>query len=330
MKVIVKKLGGMYQYILPPYLSIIYLFANRINGIKGFIEIGCFLLASLCIACLGYAINDLADIQLDKDAGKQNIFIPYNKSATIWLFALSFFLASSLWFCAKPTVEATILVIAEIVLFIVYSLKPCRFKNNPIIGPLCDAHYAHILPVFVTLSFLQVQLSNIVSILLYLVLITKGLRNILSHQIHDRKADATARLKTFPLFFGTAKTLKTINFFIFPLEFIFITLLVFFTYPSSKIFAISFAVFQVFNALLFSFWHFHTIPLKYFHFKFVYYLNNYYEFWLPLVCIFNSGLTMQTILLLQLTHLLVFHTKVWSLFKDLRTIFYNILPKKYS
>lgn len=285
-------------------------------------------MASFCVATFGYFINDYYDLKSDLLANKKNMFEQL-ESKHGWLFLIPIGLATTFfWILSGANKQATILLLVELFTFFIYSYPKINFKNNSILGPLCDAHYAHIFPVFISIVFLNIELKTLTVILIYLWLLFKGLRNILFHQLNDRKADRLSNLKTFPLVFGLGFSLRFLNLFILPCELLLLSLLLILNLPYTDLLLISFIAFQLFTAFLFSFWLFPKIPLRHFHSKFLYYLNNYYEFWLPVVCIFMAGLKTELTLLILLLHLSLYFNKIKNLGSDLKTVYYNLFPNK--
>ena len=319
---------GMCFYILPPYLSIFFLFSDKIIEQHLFFEAICFLLASFFVALFGYLLNDLFDVEIDVLAKKKNIFIEANQSTKITLFLSVIIGVVILWMLSKANIKSTSLLLAEFFFLIIYSVKNIRLKNNPIFGPFCDAHYSHILPVFITLSFLNVYLKPSISVLLYSLLFVKGFRNILLHQLDDRKFDKQFGINTFPIYFGYKKTLQLLNFILFPLELIISFVFMMALFPASKIFFIAYFIYQVFSAFQFCFWIWHFIPRSHFNFKFLYYLNNFYEFWLPLICTININNSFGIVFIIISLYLIVYNRRIHQFVNDCSIIYYNFKNHK--
>lgn len=316
---------GMFLYIMPPYLSIFYLFSDKIIKQHLYLEAICFIFASLFVAMFGYLLNDLFDIEIDKIARKKNIFIRVNNYTKALVVIIVITLADATWILSKPNYSASFLLLIEIALLVMYTAKPIRLKNHPILGPICDAHYSHILPVFITLSFLEVSLNLQILLLLHCLLLGKGIRNILLHQLDDRKHDKISAVRTFPNIFGIKKTLQIINFIILPLEIILCLILLLLFYPYSNLFLISFVLFIVFKLSYFSFWYWHKTSKINFFKRFIYGLNDFYEFWFPVICILHIGITKNVTLIILLLHIILFRKHIIQQFR-----YFNVILTNYK
>lgn len=320
----------MLLHILPLYLSVLYIFSFKITQEHSISECLFFLLTSFFIALFGYFVNDLFDIKEDKSASKINMFSEIGIKAKAFLLIGIISLICFFGILSKLTPIAIILILIELILFVIYSASFIRFKNNPILGPLCDAHYAHILPVFITLYYLNIHLELFPLLLLYSWLLLKGFRNILLHQIDDRKADSFSKILTFPIYFGVRKTMYFLNFIVLPSELIILISLLLFYLPDSNLILVTFIIYQIFFLLLQTSFKFQERPLKYYYFTFLYYLNYYYEFWLPLSCILIGGFNLKNSLILLFLHLFVYRKKTHMLVNDLTTIVSYRLPENYK
>ena len=116
--------------------------------------------------------------------------------------------------------------------------------------------------------------------LVVLVLFCKGLRNILLHQLGDRENDRRAGLQTFVLARGPVRALALVNRLLLPLEVGALAGTLMLLAPAAPVW-VGFAAFLAFTALMFSAWKFPYLPRRQLRFKFLYFLNDFYEEWLP-------------------------------------------------
>lgn len=274
-------------------------------------------------------MNDATDVAADKLAGKKNMAASLSITARI-VIAILLLLGGSLFFSmAAPQPMILLWLVAQVLALVIYSVPPFRLKNNPVIGPLLDAHYGHILPVFMALFvfFLPLEISQHYPLflpLLYALLLLKGLRNILLHQLHDRKDDRQAGIHTFPVKFGPVLCLNFINRFILPLEAGLLVVLPLYFWPPSQIILYGFIGFIIFYFLNFSGWKFLILPKRQLKFKFLFVLNDFYEYWLPYLCIWLTNLPTYQKCILTLVHTLVFYHGLIKLYKDLKKIGQNL------
>lgn len=231
------------------------------------------------------------------------------------------------WIYTNANLTSTFLFAIEILFFALYTIPGIRLKNHPILGPLLDAHYTHILPVFFT-WFLFSNLKTTflwLILLLYILLLCKGLRNILLHQIHDRKSDLFMHLKTFPLMYGPYVTVKIINRFLIPLEIIFISLMCYCLLDITSYPLISWIVFLFIYFLFFSGWYFFkTSNFRQYSTMFHFFLNDFYEFWIPFIAVLSSSCSLQTKIILSIAHLVIFNKTILYIKKIINKILLNL------
>lgn len=310
-------------------LAVFYFFGFRTQSTITItiIGLGLFMLSMFLTAGFGYWINDWFDIKLDKMAKKTNYL--FGKSILFKITGATLLALSGIffWFSTAPSWYATIGFFLFHFFLILYSIPPFRLKNNPILGPICDIHYGHVLVVFVPVLYLHSDLTGLdwsCIALVYSLCFIKGARNILLHQLDDRKGDKLVKLNSFPNQFGALFTLRIINKVLLPLEFIVIILIISSYYTSLNTIAIGFASFLLFQFLNFSGWKFMILPKRQLQFKFLYFLNDFYEYWLPYLCIWNSTIQIELKVVLTAIHLIVFYQGVFKFVRDIRKIGVNL------
>lgn len=289
--------------------------------------IGGFFLSAALVAAFAYFVNDTGDVETDRISGKKNMaagFGPVVRGMIILVLGSSGM--AVFWFTVQQPI-AMLLLGMQLLLLLIYALRPFRFKNHPLLGPLFDAHYGHVVPVGIAIfAFLRLSSEQAVLYLplLYGWLLCKGLRNILLHQLDDRKKDKAAGIQTFPNRYGPLAAIRFINRVLLPAELVLLLLNLAWLWPLSRLLAIGLGGFILFYFFNFSGWRLFTIPYRQLLFKFLYVLNDFYEGWLPYLCIWSCRLRTEEKLLLTGIHALVFHHSLVKTWKDLRKIAMNL------
>jgi len=319
-----------WNYILPSILAFIYLFLLLldIHWAEALMISGLFLIWMIGAASFGYFINDLCDVKLDALAGKKNETRQLSALSKIVIVTLSLGIALTPWVLLSDSIFVFGLVIFHLFLLAIYSAPPFRLKNNLYMGMLCDTLYSILIPLLIVIA----AFSRIFDITPPLILsgtilfwsFLKGFRNILLHQLNDKKNDAQAGHYTWVHKIGPLNALTFINQFILPFEFIVFSVLCIYLSFRIDYFFIGFGLFLVFTFLKFSLWRKSFIRPRQLRFRFLYFLNDFYEEWLPLVALFFLVLHQIEFLILLILHILLFPRKIVKIFKDSVTIYKNL------
>jgi hypothetical protein len=152
-------------------------------------------------AATGYVINEWSDIEDDRIAGKNNKLAHLSSVHKIVLLILVLSVCLLPWFYLPYNQYSLILIIGQLTSYILYSVKPFRFKNR-LIGLVLDALYAYIIPMLLSCHtfylFSSVGVFPLFLIGSYaVVLALTGTRNILLHQIIDKPFDIKLNAKNF-------------------------------------------------------------------------------------------------------------------------------------
>jgi len=287
------RVSNWWHYKAAPLMAFVYAkaYINQAQPEALVIPAIVFFLAVIGIASLGHFINDWSDIEEDRRSGKKNYVAELDPKQRIFSGVLLALFCVAPWFYLKTDVQIIILLCLQLLLYLVYSVRPFRLKNRHIGGILADTLYGHILPALVVLavfsyygSFMQLfSFNNLFALILIIWLLCKGIRNIILHQLDDRKKDRLAGINTFVVRFGNVFSLNLINRLILPLELFVFMLLVYFACNTFRNFYIPFFAFLLFTFIKFSLWKIFVLPPRQMRFKFLFFLNDFYEDWLPVV-----------------------------------------------
>jgi len=292
---------------------------------EGFMySISTFFIALIAISVWGYLFNDLCDVKSDLRSGKKNSLANYSVPVRLIITVIPLALGVVAWAYVSRGNVANVLFGLQILALWVYSAPPFRLKGRGIAGVVTDSFYGHVNPVFITLFTFHFHTANELLTMLVLVLICittvlKGIRNILLHQIDDRKADSKAGVQTYVVGKGALGILYFINNTL-PFEVFFTVLLVIvltIVTPPLLVWAI---IFAVITYLKFSGWKLADIPRKQLKFKFLYFLNDFYENWLPVLFLIVFSIAYPRFSFLLILHLLMFPGFVAKLISDIKTI----------
>lgn len=287
-----------------------------------------FFVALVSISSFGYLLNDFFDVEADSKAGKKNSLANFSLPVRIIFVALPFIAGIGAWALMPFRPGATILLAMQIAALIVYSAPPFRLKNRGLAGVLTDAFYGHVNPVFITLTAFITGYSNRgltllpLFALIFIAVALKGIRNILLHQTEDRKKDRRAGTQTFVVKKGALFTLNLVNRLL-PAEIGFTILLALFISYFFPPFFLSILLFTIVTYLKFSGWKLNYLPKRQLKFKFLYFLNDYYEGWVPVFFLILLTVQNKWFGILLLAHLLLLPAFLTKLVKDLKTIRQN-------
>lgn len=317
-----------WHHLVPPILCVIYtiLWIYDVSILKIIIPVLLFIISIIGTAGFGYWLNDWTDIKADQRAGKPNMVADLSNRHRLLIISALLLTAWLPWFGIPATKWSFILLILLQIFFILYSVPPFRFKNRGLLGIICDIHYGHVLPISIAMAtFLPVwtqRWSWTLIVCIILLLYIKGIRNIIEHQIHDRKNDFKSKTFTFVQAFGALPTAALLRNILIPVELIWIgTLLAVYTPPLLLLYALYLMVY----IFLFSRWGIFRLPFRRWNFHFWYIANDFYEGWLPLSILLLGALKNPFFLTILVVHVLLFPKSVqiiqW-LYKELRIIIF--------
>lgn len=322
------RINVWWQYIVPPVFAYAYLGLGQETQepLVTAVWLGLFALSVLGTAGFGYFLNDWTDIRQDAVAGKSNQAAKLSIPIRVLIAAALIGLGWVPWYFLPANAWNLSLLGLQYLIFILYSLPPIRLKERGLAGIVCDMLYGHVIPATIALStFLSPTHKDFPLFLTLACTVTAlmGLRNILLHQIEDRRADKQAGVRTFVLNFGPLRSLNLINRVVLPLEVILIPVMLSALTGWRLILPLVYLGFWAFSYLTFNFWHW---PWKYRSrgqrkMLFLHFLNDFYEEWLPVAAAALLCLVDPWFFLLLAAHLLLFPAFLINLIRDLRQIY---------
>lgn len=292
-----------------------------------------FFLALIGIATFGYLFNDFCDVESDAAAGKPNRLAVFKAPTRMILVGIAFLAGGGAWvalnlqsYILQLSMQlANLLFIGQLLALITYSMKPFRVKGRAESGVIFDAFYGHLNPVLMTICVFGLSATEGLwgysfEVLLILVCSIKGVRNILLHQVEDRKKDESAGLNTAVIKYGPWRIINFINDILFPAEVLFLvclTLVMSVRFPPCFIPLITFAIISY---LKMSGWKLGYVDRRLLEFKFTYFMNDYYEEWLPAFMLIILSVYAHQFVFLLILHLILFPKFIIKLVKDFKKI----------
>lgn len=152
----------------------------------------------LGVASYGHVINDLFDIEQDRQAGKPNAMAPLDAGRraiyVVGTLGVSI-LPLLLW---SPSWSALACVVLNLLAPTLYSIPPVRTKERGWWGALSDSAGAHLIPTVFVIEAYRSGFGNLNNAAEWFALFMPmwafafGLRGILNHQLSDRESDIAA------------------------------------------------------------------------------------------------------------------------------------------
>jgi 4-hydroxybenzoate polyprenyltransferase len=326
------RFGTWWRHIVPPLLALVYLLALlEPAGIPEVLRLLPLFLASVVgVAGFGYFFNDVCDLAADRAAGKRNAAAGVAPGRRRGLLAglLALGLVPWLWLPASPL--AYPLLALEVALLVAYSAPPLRLKERGLAGVVADALYGHLVPLLLTLCAFLPVIGGLDRArwpwlgLLAAWALAKGLRNITLHQLEDRKGDRRAAAATLVGRIRPVAALNAVNRLLLPVELLALAAMLAALAPRQPIW-VGFAAFLLFTALKFSAWKLPFLPRRQLRFKFLFFLNDFYEEWLPVVVLLALLAERPAAWPLLIVHLALFPNVLAKGARDLGVIRGNLL-----
>ncbi len=277
------------------------------------------------IAGLGYFINDLYDIKFDLKAGKKNHVHPLSLFVRFLIVFALLAISFLPWLYLRSTIWIWLLIGVELLLFVVYAHPLTRLKEKAQWGLICDSLYGHALPIIIAcLTYWQyldkVDLSpKLFFLFLFVWQFTKGIRNILLHQLTDYQNDLKSGIKTFTSINNPHKIYRFVLFRLVPFEFIWNLIFLVFIYKTTSSLLIGFVIFLiVFIAGHGLFRNIKINKTEYQENTYLYFLNDWYEDYFPIIILVTLLINQPNLWLLILGHVILFPSAFVGLFRDIK------------
>jgi 4-hydroxybenzoate polyprenyltransferase len=203
---------------IPPFFTagFLFLLTNKLPAAQSLFRFGAWLLFCAAFLAFGYGVNDFADRDADRRAGKPNAMLGLGTaSAVAWLLALiALSIVGLIPYLADWRLVTT--VACSYAAGFAYSVPPFRLKERGVAGLVSCAVAQRSLPVLVGAALFGRFDRHL---WLYCALFTLvGLRWILLHQVIDAHHDETSGVQTFVTATGAGRSLFLMKKVVFPLE----------------------------------------------------------------------------------------------------------------
>lgn len=315
MLVFIKKLRLIkpWRYKLPLLFSFCYL--AILIGNKDYSSANIILLISI-VSSIGfvaaaYFLNDLGDRKSDAIQGKENSTVGLNSLLIAIIVSCFVSLAIIPWLWIPFDRVSIAIIIAELLLFYAYSIKPFRLKERGFLGILADAFYAHLLPAilafytFILWTNIEAKALLFQFIFLGIWQSISGIRNIISHQIADFENDKKSEQKTWIQKIGIDNAETTIKRMLFLESFTFLIFLFsfWFYYPVILISYLTFIILRVLSYTK----NFKASKLSSRKFFSNYFLDDFYILFFPVIVLFALLWESASYWIVLVSHLLLFN-----------------------
>ena len=196
--------GQWWDHKIPPLIAaavLAVLPATDPNGLQLFVDLILFLITAVGVAAFGHVVNDLADIKTDAIAGAPNQMAALSTQTRTAVLGGTVVCGLLPWIWLPHTTAALSLLGIEVLLLLIYSLKPIRLKDRAAAGVLADSLYAYVVPVLLSVAVFT-QVGGIsgpgwaITLTVGMWALLMGLRGILWHQVGDIAHDQRAGLST--------------------------------------------------------------------------------------------------------------------------------------
>lgn len=314
------RLSNPWRYKVPLLISFTY-FMLLVGSVSPFdASMSFFAAISTTIGFMGfgYVTNDLADRKKDALAGKPNSVTNLSLVQRVVLIALFLALAIGPWLYLPLDRISTVLIIAELALFVLYAFPPFRLKEKGFLGVVTDALYAHALPGFLaSWTFFLVGNEDYPDFFYFALTLTgwqlfSGIRNIVSHQLKDLDNDLASGTHTFATRHGKQKVARWFSRLFIPLEVVAFFPFLFFIQLEIEFLCIALLIFLV---SAYGNWKQNASnepPAKNFTNAF---LDRFYIHWFPYIVLLDLAFGRVSLWWLTVFHVFLFHPAVGRLIK---------------
>gem|GEM_PF-2896058 len=194
-------------------------------GVGDAIRRGGAMLWSACLlATAAYVVNDWYDREVDRAIGKESAVMAMRGSVVAALHVALVVAAALPWLVLGLTTTTWVAFAAIVILPLVYSAPPLRWKTRGGLGVIADASLAHLAPAtFALAAFGALDLDDrmaatVVAVAALIWSGAVGLRAIISHEIVDLEADRLAGVETWVGRIGVERATRLGTWAVFPVE----------------------------------------------------------------------------------------------------------------
>ena len=211
--------GQWWDHKIPPLIAaavLAVLPATDPNGLQLFVDLILFLITAVGVAAFGHVVNDLADIKTDALAGAPNQMAALSTQTRTAVLGGTVVCGLLPWIWLPHTTAALSLLGIEVLLLLIYSLKPIRLKDRAAAGVLADSLYAYVVPVLLSVAVFT-QVGGIsgpgwaITLTVGMWALLMGLRGILWHQVGDIAHDQRAGLSTLATKIGVTHSRRILG-----------------------------------------------------------------------------------------------------------------------
>ena len=195
--ILFKRFGSFLLYHTMLFCNVIALSVYLSTSSIKYWSIALLILAYVFAGLGSFFINDWFDEKSDLLAGKRNLMSRFKRPVSFIIIAVCW--GSSFALIASLSLNASVFLLAQLLLLLLYSAAPFRFKERGILGVMIDAVYAHIIPTLIAFVVLEIKLNQWSTITLLVLLFALGFKDILVHQMEDSEMDLKSKTKTFYL-----------------------------------------------------------------------------------------------------------------------------------
>lgn len=193
------RLKEWYDSKVPMLMSILlyfYILNEKSTVSNFFVQYICYFIFIFLYLAFGYVINDYADMEIDRIAGKQKVITHLKKSQIILAIVILILLSVlPILIYNKFNFDIFLWIFLTFLLGASYSTMPFRFKEKGSVGLVVASTAQRCLPLLVAREL--IQMSNFLFVMWMLLSFILGIRYILIHQILDYENDKKANVVTF-------------------------------------------------------------------------------------------------------------------------------------
>ncbi|MGB6295605.1 MAG: UbiA family prenyltransferase, partial [Rivularia sp. (in: cyanobacteria)] len=298
-------------YKIPPLLAIAYaeILIQDTPPQQSIVTLLSLLISMFFVAAYGHVVNDIFDIEIDSQAGKQNRMASLSKGQrTLLSLSLAILGVIPWWFLGFNSISV-ILLASIYTLLTIYPAPPLRLKERYIWGVVADAATVHAIPTLLVATVFSSLIATSESGSHFLAIVATvwgfgcGVRGILLHQIWDRDNDLKSGIKTLATKFGVESLRFWINYIVFPLEAILSVVLVLLISQSAPLLLVSFTIYLLLQFFSTEYDKLNPSPSVGKNIL----LHDFYEVWLPLSLVTLLSFRQPLFLILLVLHIILFY-----------------------